>query len=206
MFKIFINDKPFIISDGSELIYPDEKPLITQKFLEADIPTYFKHCESMVGEGLHVVTKNPYEAFNAIKKQLMLIEAAGGAVFNNNNQLLLIKRLGKWDLPKGKIDAGETAEMAAIREVEEECSINKIVLKNFITTTYHTYKMYNHRFLKITQWYIMSTAFTGTPMPQKEEQITAVKWFNPKNLNINTLDTYNSIKDLLKIILIQTKN
>ena len=31
-----------------------------------------------------------------------------------------MKRLGKWDLPKGKLDKGETIEECALREIEEE--------------------------------------------------------------------------------------
>ena len=51
------------------------------------------------------------------------IIAAGGLVTNENNELLMIFRRGKWDLPKGKLDKGETIEECAIREVEEETGI-----------------------------------------------------------------------------------
>jgi len=40
------------------------------------------------------------------------IIAAGGLVTNENNELLMIFRRGKWDLPKGKADEGETVKHA----------------------------------------------------------------------------------------------
>ena len=52
------------------------------------------------------------------------IEAAGGLVVNAAGKLLVIERLGVWDLPKGKLESGETAQVAALREIEEECGIS----------------------------------------------------------------------------------
>jgi 8-oxo-dGTP pyrophosphatase MutT (NUDIX family) len=52
-----------------------------------------------------------------------LIEAAGGLVLNERGNLLMIFRRGKWDLPKGKRDAGESIETCAVREVEEETGL-----------------------------------------------------------------------------------
>ena len=54
---------------------------------------------------------------------LKSIIAAGGIVMNKNNEVLLIHRRGKWDLPKGKLDCGETIEDTAVREVSEEVGI-----------------------------------------------------------------------------------
>jgi 8-oxo-dGTP pyrophosphatase MutT (NUDIX family) len=100
-------------------------------------------------------------------------------------------------LPKGKIDGDETPAEAAIREVEEECGINQLQIVSEPITTYHTYKMHNHRFLKITYWFKMTTTFSGNLIPQTEEQITEVKWENMSSKLLEELDTYESIKDLL---------
>ena len=51
------------------------------------------------------------------------IAAAGGLVKNERGEKLFIFRLGKWDLPKGKLSGKETAEEAAIREVKEETGL-----------------------------------------------------------------------------------
>lgn len=181
------------------------KNLPIEYFNSENILNSFKQCESMSAKGLVLKSNNIKKDFTELKKHLMPIEASGGIVFNSKNEILLIKRIGKWDLPKGKIDAGETPEIAAIREVEEECGFKGLTIKYFLTTTYHTYKMHNYRFLKITKWYVMHTNFSGNFKPQAEEQITEVGWFNLNQQLIEKLETYNSIRDLLSIVLTDNK-
>ena len=41
-----------------------------------------------------------------IKNQYKVIKAAGGVVRNEKGQVLMMYRLKKWDLPKGKLDKG----------------------------------------------------------------------------------------------------
>src|SRR5262252_9619771 len=55
------------------------------------------------------------------------IQAAGGVVerpATGGVEILLVHRIrydpNEWSLPKGKLDAGETLEQAAVREVREE--------------------------------------------------------------------------------------
>ena len=55
-----------------------------------------------------------------------ILEAGGGIVFNKRGEFLVIERRGVWDLPKGKVDAGETIEEAAVREVREECGLTEV--------------------------------------------------------------------------------
>lgn len=52
----------------------------------------------------------------------------GAAITNDRGELLLIQRLkepeaGAWGLPGGKIDFGESAESAIVREVNEELGV-----------------------------------------------------------------------------------
>ena len=108
-----------------------------------------------------------------------VLEAAGGFVQNPQNELLVFYRRGSWDLPKGKIDPGETPEQAAVREVQEETGLINLALGNFITHTYHTYELKGERILKKTWWYRMKTADTQL-IPQTEEDIEEIRWVDPK--------------------------
>ena len=82
----------------------------------------------------------------------IMIEAAGGLVFNKDGDILMIFRNGKWDLPKGRIEKGEEIEEAAIREVEEECGIEGVILKKFLLNTYHLFIQGGEKKLKETYW------------------------------------------------------
>jgi len=132
-------------------------------------------------------------------KNFSLIEAAGGIVQNNKKELLFIYRLGKWDLPKGKIEKGEKLEECALREVEEETGVTKLTLKKKVGETYHTYNEFGKHFLKITHWYYIVCPAAQQLVPQTEEDITAIKWVATKDIKEPMADTYPSIKDILSI-------
>ena len=53
------------------------------------------------------------------------IQAAGGVVVRDDGRVALVHRpeYDDWTLPKGKLDAGESFEQAALREVEEETGL-----------------------------------------------------------------------------------
>ena len=157
MYKIFINEKPFIITqkDVSEIRYAKCKRVNDGA---VNISEHIKECEGMSSNGIVLLCLNEEVGFKDFCAHFVAIEAAGGVVFNQKSQVLLIKRMGKWDLPKGKIDAGENNEEAAMREVREECGIGKLAIEQELSETYHTYKMHNHRFLKITHWFLMHTS------------------------------------------------
>ena len=54
-----------------------------------------------------------------------LLPAAFAAVRNDAGQVLLVRRIddGNWELPGGRIEVGETARQAVLREVAEESGI-----------------------------------------------------------------------------------
>jgi len=137
------------------------------------------------------------------------ITAAGGITFNANNEALLIYRHGKWDLPKGKVEKGETIKDAAIREVEEETGITHLhiekemfLLSNQSNITYHTYfNQRRKRILKSTYWYLMQCSQLQEGTPQQAEGITKVAWI-PFNELPHYLDkSFGSIKDVLQAVI-----
>ncbi len=160
--------------------------------------SYIRDCEGKKHEGFVLISDDVEFAFLDVCTHFAIVEAAGGVVFNANNEVLLIKRLGKWDLPKGKMEGEETNEQSAIREVEEECGITGLTIEKALTDTFHVYKLKNFFHLKITHWYTMHVDGVPELTPQKEESITQAIWKPWAEVNPDTLDTYISIAELLK--------
>ena len=64
-------------------------------------------------EQLYLIHDNPNKLLSGFKKKLPLTIAAGGVVQHEDGKLLFIYRKNKWDLPKGKVDRGESLEDAS---------------------------------------------------------------------------------------------
>jgi len=69
--------------------------------------------------------------------------AAGGVLWRRKKsgkiEVLLVHRpkYDDWTLPKGKLDEGETAQEAAVREVEEETGFLVKLVEELPSTDYH---------------------------------------------------------------------
>lgn len=124
-----------------------------------------------------------------------LIHAAGGIVSNENDEILMIFRLGFWDFPKGKVEAGENWENAAVREVEEETGLRNIHLIAPLPNTYHTYTLHGSPILKITHWYEMQ-APKQPLVPQTEEDISQAVWVVRNEVAEHLLESYPSLRAL----------
>lgn len=142
--------------------------------------------------------ENPEKVMDEFQSRCKIIEAAGGRVKNKKGELLMIFRNDKWDLPKGKLEKGETPEVAAVREVEEECGIGKLKILKTLSPTFHTYKHHNKIVLKKTYWYEMSCDDDRKLKPQKEEGITDVKWMKEEQVEMALENTFHSIVDVVR--------
>ncbi|MCG9880380.1 MAG: NUDIX hydrolase [Bacteroidia bacterium] len=198
MYKFFVNDKPLLLLNELSNAVAEMQLPIKQYNTDTKLMDLVRKMEDSKDAGLVLLCEDPEKVFTKLLSKFTTIHAGGGIVYNEKGQLLIMKRLGKWDLPKGKIDPGETREEAAMREVEEECGLSPLTIQRFFGNTYHSYKLQGHRFCKLTHWYIMNTSYEGELTPQLEESITEVKWVDPKELDVETLNTYESIRSLLK--------
>jgi 8-oxo-dGTP pyrophosphatase MutT (NUDIX family) len=132
--------------------------------------------------------------------ELPIITAAGGLVQNIEGAVLLIFRRGFWDLPKGKLDAGELIPECAVREVREETGLQTITLGPFICMTTHTYfdKWTQQNVKKETHWYAMkaSSLVPETLIPQTEEDIEKIEWVPVQQLPQFLVQTYPTIRSV----------
>ncbi len=131
-----------------------------------------------------------------VKKMFKIIKAGGGVVKNNNDQILFIYRLKKWDLPKGKLDKGETIRDCAKREVEEETKV-KVNLKQKIISTWHTYTRNKKFILKKTTWFKMDCVDDSKMKPQKKEKIEKVEWMNNSTIKEILLNSYKTLNHVM---------
>ena len=211
--NLFINDIPVQIIDHTHkpdkrnfnvIINSETEPITIAKLLHR---VWIKHAKidelekildlldttSFPGLISLTLTVDNYEEVKSfLKKKFKIIKAAGGLV-KKKGKILMIYRLKKWDLPKGKFEKGEKDYEAAKREVEEECSI-EVELKEKICTTWHTYTMKRKRILKKTVWYAMKAKNDKNMQPQIEEDIEEVRWMTPKEVFHALEDSYQSIR------------
>jgi ADP-ribose pyrophosphatase YjhB (NUDIX family) len=127
-----------------------------------------------------------------LKGKFKIVKAAGGLV-RKKERSLMIYRMKKWDLPKGKKEPGEGWKEAAAREVTEECNV-KVKTGRKICTTWHTYTMNKNAMLKKTRWYNMDLADDSHMKPAGEEDIEDVRWMTQKEVYHALENSYRSIR------------
>lgn len=136
--------------------------------------------------------------FKQICSQYNQINAGGGLVMNDRGEYLLIFRNGIWDLPKGKQEPNEDIRETALREVEEECGMTRLEIRELICVTHHCYHQHGNFILKHTYWYKMIHTGYCTPKPQLEENIQKCIWVKKEDLPRYLSDTYPSILEVFR--------
>lgn len=189
MYKVFVNDKPIIITSSLK----NEKNYPTYSFSDLNFDTILSKLKTESIEGILLTSQNLKKDWQHFLSNLKVIKAAGGLVINDERSVLFIHRNGIWDLPKGWIEKNESKKTAAIREVEEECGIRKLVNLKKLITTYHIYA-YNGLKLKETHWYLMHSSFKKELTPQTEEGIDKVAFIRKSDINNIYKNTYANIK------------
>lgn len=154
--------------------------------------------EQYPGYDFFVVCSDAKAFFKKILNSVQVIKAAGGLVKNERKEYLFIYRNDKWDLPKGKIEKGESIKEGAVREVEEECGITVKKLGKKICKTYHAYIYKGEVVLKKSYWFKMKATGQDKLKPQKEEGITDARWFTREKTDIITKNTFPSILQVME--------
>lgn len=200
--KIYFKDKPLFLCEEltpeiTEYMHHDDAVFIDEFSLPGIKSMIHEMKEARIHAGIFQHT--PLEELRkAIWKKFTVIKAGGGLVYNEHKEILMMYRRGKWDLPKGKLDDGETIEECAIRETMEETGLKNVSIIKPLLTTYHTYDENGKAFLKETYWYTMLAKGKQHLEPQEAEQISAVEWVPSGQLKTYVDNTYPSVLDVLK--------
>jgi len=197
MYKVFFNDRIIFLVSNIEKCFNENEGLFfrfdDQKDMGSLITWFEKntHCKK-----IYVFSEDITGMQAAIRLYFTFIKAAGGLVKNKKGEVLAIRRRGMWDLPKGKAEDNEDDRSAAIREVKEETGIKNADVTKEIISTYHTYQLDGKRILKKTAWFEMFSVEEQV-VPQKEEDISEVRWMSAADLPEFISNTYLSVVDVL---------
>jgi len=164
----------------------------------SDLPALFQNTPNI--KKLYIPSHQESVTFKRLCTKLTSIQAGGGLVTNCKGEYLLIFRHGMWDLPKGKQEPNEDIRQAALREVEEECGVHDLEIKEHLCDTYHTYELNGKFMLKCTHWYKMEhIGSCPDTKPQKEESIERAIWVAPSDLPEYLSLTYPSIQEVFRV-------
>ena len=198
--KIYFDNRVVVLTDKNKKssVINDHVYLFANK---KTLAKRLEHFEKSDDECLSIIHSDVNELFEYVTQCFRYIEAAGGLVSLPDGRILLIKRLGKWDLPKGKAEKGESLQETAVREVMEECGLKTAPeIIGELMHTFHTYHQDGRHILKHTAWYAMRYEGDDSLHPQFSEDITQAVWLPKNQLNLVMQNTYKSIKQVLKTI------
>jgi len=200
-YRVFLNEKSILISEdinttdsqSNDRIIPYlglEKMQLEYERFKAD-----EHCDQLI----FLSRKKYSEACTSFRLMFRDIKAAGGLVKDPEGKLLFILRLGKWDLPKGKLEKNETPKEGALREVTEETGLSHLKISKQLPSTFHIYlNKTGEAILKETYWFEMIYEGNEKPVPQTEEAILAAQWFQKDQLEIILKNTYASLREMIQ--------
>lgn len=189
MYKVFVNEKPIILTSSIK----NENNFLSYNFNDINLEEIIYKLKFSNAKGIYLYTNNLEQSWQDFLSSIDVVKAAGGLVQNTKKDFLFIFRNNKWDLPKGRIESGEAIEEAAIREVEEECSIFNLKINKKLTDTYHIYYQKGNK-LKITYWFLMSSDYQKPLKPQFEEGITKAEFIKESEIENYLEKSYSNIK------------
>ncbi len=205
MYKIYINEKPLILKESgkeSKGVKTDKKTLVTPYLGK---PKFFLPYIDMLSKNTkvekviihhHDVKALKRDFFSLVQR----IKAGGGLVLNEKDEILVIFRRGFWDLPKGKMEPGETKRKSALREVMEETGIKDVRIEKKLLKTYHLFNNKRGRAIKESHWYLMRTSDKKL-VPQHEEDIEIAQWISAEKFLNECKPMFKNIKEVVRQIM-----
>ena len=205
MYRLFCNNKMLVCRNFFE------------HFLDTDIDSsklpaqLFENTLDKIKNWLENSEENLYiddidnDILAAVIKEIFHFAPAAGGLVLINKSIAAIERNGRVDLPKGHIEKNEPADIAAMREVNEETAISNLSIIKQLSSSHHCYLLNGQWTLKKTSWFLMKSDDEFRPKPQEEEGISKVFLLNKDNVNYFLENTYPSIRlaleeEILEII------
>lgn len=161
---------------------PDKQPE-TPKEISPPPSQKVPEALPLKSERANVMTRLSARMFKKPAIQEVVREpTAGGIVFRttkdqNDIEILLIQdSKGRWTIPKGHIEPGETAKETAIREIGEEAGLFHIEVLMWLGKIHFQYRRVDKLVLMMTQIYLVR-ALDDHETPTKEQWMKGIKWF-----------------------------
>lgn len=194
---IYFQDKSLTFSrvraSETDFVIPSEE---AASLTRAKILNFFE-----IHNSIRVLCDDPEVAFRRFGEEFTLIEAAGGVVVNGRGEWLMIRRNNRWDLPKGHVEAGESFDRCAEREIEEETGVKAAVLRPLCDTWHAYFFPKTQRWeLKRTHWYLLRSTERGELKPQTEEGIVEVAWCTPNDVEHYLKESYPTIRRVVEAL------
>ena len=109
-------------------------------------------------------------------------------------------RLGRWTIPKGHVEEGESLEQTALREVEEETGLKHLKIRDKLDKIHFFYRKEGKLIFMTTYVFLMeATRFTGELIPEDSEGIIDARWF-PQAEALNLIE-YKDTEKLFRLVL-----
>jgi 8-oxo-dGTP pyrophosphatase MutT (NUDIX family) len=196
-YKVYFAGRPVIFSHAVETS-PSVATIVSKGKMDIVL---IEEAINRGAKSVQVLCHDVQHSWSEFAAHFEFVQAAGGLVTNSDGKILFIYRLEKWDLPKGKVEAGEKVLDGAVREVEEECSLDQLKVECEFYETWHTYVQEGAAIIKSTRWFLMRYPGKARPRPQLQEGITEVVWLGKEELGMVRKNTYPSVLDVVDAFL-----
>mgnify|MGYP002359279012 FL=1 len=109
---------------------------------------------------------------------------AGGMVFRRTSAdqidiLMIQDRMGRWTIPKGHVEEGESLEETAVREIGEETGLTNLSIKEKLDKIHFFYRKEGKLIYMTTHVFLIEAlGDTDALVPEDSEGIVDAKWFS----------------------------
>jgi len=129
---------------------------------------------------------------------------AGGIVYRRSKQgeveiLLIQDSKGRWTIPKGHIEEGETSRQTAEREIREETGLQEMKVQDWLGKINFRYRRANSLVLMTTEIFLVKAEGNDSAV-KPEKWMTSLGWL-PANEALDKIE----YEDIGKLILLGLK-